>query len=140
MGVDCSPERVMSLNFVRSVVVRFHPFNPHNGTARQFLAQITSPAAARQFSCETSCEVVYDRDMDPEIEFVFENNETKKLLAKGMSVSDLFMEVQSVIEEMESNSAMTLPENEEENPYLAMAKQQEEKLEAKRKKMLAMEA
>ena len=57
-----------------------------------------------------------------------------------MSVSDLFMEVQSVIEEMESNSAMTLPENEEENPYLAMAKQQEEKLEAKRKKMLAMEA
>ncbi len=32
------------LTFIKGVTVRFHPFNPHNGTARQFLAQCNSPA------------------------------------------------------------------------------------------------
>jgi hypothetical protein len=83
--------------------------------------------------------VEYEKNIDPEIEFVFENNEKKTILAKGMSISDLFSEVAGVIEEMENQSVQSMPENEEENPYIAMAKQQEEKLEAKRRKMLAME-
>ena len=131
----------MSLSFVRSVTVRFHPFNAHNGSARQFLAQVCSPAYEKKFSsCETKWEVDYETNIDPSIEFVFENNETKVIKTKGLSVGDLFLEVTNVIDLMEQHSAQTMPENDEENPYLAMAKQQEEKLEAKRKKMLAMEA
>ena len=71
---------------------------------------------------------------------MFENNEKKVIAAKGLSVSDLFLEVANVVEEMDNLAVDQMPENDEENPYLAMAKQQEEKLEAKRKKMLAMEA
>lgn len=43
------------------------------------------------------------------------------------------------LNELEWKALDAQAENEEENPYLAMAKQQDEKLEAKRKKMLAME-
>lgn len=106
---------------------------------RQFLAQIQSPAYERRYACETTVEVEYEKNIDPEIDFVFENNEKKTIAAKNMSMADLFQEVQNVIEDMETRNNESLPENEEENPYLAMAKQQEEKLEAKRKKMLAME-
>jgi hypothetical protein len=53
------------------------------------LAQIQSPAYERKYVCESSFEVEYEKNIDPEIEFVFENKEKKIILAKGMSISDL---------------------------------------------------
>jgi hypothetical protein len=52
----------------------------------------------------------------------------------------VFADIQSVLQDSERRAVEAQPENEEENPYIAMAKQQEEKREGKRKKLLAMEA
>ncbi len=53
---------------------------------------------------------------------------------------EVFQDIQSVLQDSERKAVESQPENEEENPYIAMAKQQEEKREGKRKKLLAMEA
>lgn len=130
----------MSLNYVRSVVVRFHPFNAFNGTARQFLAQANSPAYVRKYpSVEVKHEINYESNIEPEVEVVFENNAKRVIACKGLSMQDLFGEIAFVLQEIEQGALENQAENDEENPYLAMAKQQEEKLEAKRKKMIAME-
>jgi hypothetical protein len=52
----------------------------------------------------------------------------------------VFTDIQSVLVEEEQKAMLSRPEHVEENPYLAMAKQQDEKREAKRKKLLAQEA
>lgn len=98
------------LTFVRSVCVRFHPFNASNGTARQFLAQCTSPAYFKKFpGVEVKCVVDYDSNIDPSIEIVYgacvcflflsswlltggewaENNAKTVINAKGLSMRDL---------------------------------------------------
>ena len=85
-----------------------------------------------------SCEVEYENDMKPEITVVYENKETRIIDPEGMKIQELFDEISSVLKDMEIEAQENEPEHQEENPYFQIAKQKEEKLEAKRKKMLAM--
>lgn len=59
------------LSFVKSVTVRFHPFNAHNGTARQFLAQCGSPSWGKRFSEVQIKWEVEEKDMEPIVEIVY---------------------------------------------------------------------
>ncbi len=104
----------MSLAHVKSLVVRFHPFHPHNSTIRHFLAQVESPAYQKRYvDCEMSCEVVHDRMVDPVIELVYENKSKLTVKCLGKSVADLFGEIQSVMEDSERIALEATPENDE---------------------------
>lgn len=83
--------------------------------------------------------VLDDPAQEPQIELLYENGAQTVIKAKHLKMSDVRAALNAQLEEMEWLALDKQPESAEENPYLAMAKQQEEKAEAKRKKMLAME-
>ena len=106
--------------------------------------------------CEVTTELNYDEDIDPVIEVVYETNDKKVFVTKGLSFRELqgrmHMDwllgeshivvteaMQTELRKLELETAMNIPENEEENPYLQLAKQQQDKIEGKRRKMMAME-
>jgi hypothetical protein len=104
----------MSLAHVKSVLVRFHPFHAANGTVRQFLAQINSPAYKKRFSdCETRCEVVHDRMVDPEVEVVFENKSRLVISCLGKTVNEVFVDIQSVMSQAQRKAMESVPESDE---------------------------
>ncbi len=104
----------MSLAHVKSVVVRFHPFHARNGTARQFLAQIKSPAYEKRFlDCESRCEVVYDAMIDPEVHVVFENKTKLTVSCLGKTVNELFADIQSVMGQAQRKAMESVPESDE---------------------------
>lgn len=55
--------------------------------------------------------------------------------AKALTLRDLYEQLQGALTDLEWAALQAQPENDEENPYVALAKQQAEKLEAKRKKV-----
>jgi hypothetical protein len=78
----------MSLNAVKALVVRFHPFASNNGTVRQFLAQVESPSVSKKFDFELTVDMAPDL-VEPQIEVTYENKTKRVVSCAGKSVLEV---------------------------------------------------